>query len=89
VDGLPVALAALREPGFERRREMRGRYTETGFEAAFGGGKRVFKLGVIREISHAKGVKPFKRAGLALSADDEINGEFLGVHGASITFDLS
>ncbi len=79
-----IALAPLCEPFFERRRQMRGRDAEAGFEAAFAGGQRVVKLGGVGEISHAEGVKPFERARLALFADDEINGEFLCIHVLSI-----
>ncbi len=63
---------------------MRGRNSETGFEAAFAGGKRVVKLGVVCEISHAEGVKPFERAGFALTANNDFDRELLRVHEAII-----
>ena len=77
---MAVTFSALIEPCGERRGELIGLHAEAGFEAAFAGRQSVVKIGGICEIAHAETIQPFERTGLAFISDDEIDGEFLGVH---------
>ena len=60
------------------------RQLKARFNAAVANGQRIVKLRGIREISHAKLIKPFKRAGSPLALDDHIDLKFLSVHGISL-----
>ena len=59
LDGLPFAFAALREPGGKAFGETLGSKAVTGFEAAFGDGQGIVKIGRVGEIAHGELVKPF------------------------------
>jgi hypothetical protein len=84
VDRLSVSFAALREPSFERRRQMRRRNAKARFKATLARGQRVVKLGVVRKIPHTEGIKPFEWAGLALTAHNDFDGQLLRVHATII-----
>lgn len=81
LDRLAFAFAALGQPGGEAFGETLGGEAKAGFEATVGEGKGVVEVGGVGEIAHGELIEPFERAGAALTADEDVDLEFLGVHG--------
>ena len=80
LDGLDMALAALREPGREGRGKALRCSAEADFHATLGGGEGVIELGGIGEVAHAELIQPLERAGSPLPCNDDVHGQFLRVH---------
>ncbi len=79
--GLAFAFAALCEPGGQALGEAFGSEVETGFDLAISDRKRVVEVGGVGEVAHAELIEPIERAGAGFAADDNVDGEFLRVHG--------
>jgi len=84
LDGLAFAFAALGQPGRKAFGEALRGQAEAGFKAAVGEGQGVVEVGGIGEIPHGELIQPLKEARATLSADEDIDLEFLSVHGIRI-----
>jgi hypothetical protein len=85
VNPLPLAFAPLGEPSAHRFRQALGLDAETRFEEAFGDRECVIKLGLAREVPHAKIVQPVERTRTALGTYNDLDAQLLSVHKVSIT----
>ena len=81
---LACTFSTLREPCAETFSKALGREAEACFQEAVGHRQRVVKIRRIGEIAHAELIKPFQRAGLALSANHQKHLKFLDVHNGII-----
>jgi hypothetical protein len=61
--------------------EAFGSEVETGFDLAIRDGKRVVKVGGVREIPHAELIEPIERTGAAFTSNHHVDVEFLRIHG--------
>ena len=80
LDGLAVSLAALGEPGGERRGQALRFDTVAGLERPIAGGQRVVEFGRAGEIAHAETIQPIERAGTPLAPYNHLHLELLNVH---------
>jgi hypothetical protein len=82
---LSFAFAALRKPRRESFGIPCGLHSKTGLDFSLRDGKDIIKFSGISEIAHAETIQPIERARFSFARDFDFNGEFLCVHGASIT----
>ena len=85
MNGLPFALAALRQPGSQSFGEALWSQAKARFESTVSDRKGVIKFRRVGEIAHAELIQPFERAGAALAANHYVHRKFLRVHSPSLS----
>jgi len=79
-NGLSLALSPLREPSRESFGETFWREAEARLDEARGNGEGIVEFGGVGEVAHAELVQPLQGAKIALTANEDLHFEFLGVH---------